>query len=160
MSRRAGSVEISYSPVTSVDDIQLRPGARGGTVRFGVVRHVVAHARAQREAAAIREPRFELAFEAQQEVPLRAPVIGRVSRGVLEHAHAHVTEAARAPARLASDARMRGGFHLAPVDGAEWQVADLHRRPASTSVNSAVSTLPPVTVSATRWPASDARSRQ
>ena len=45
-------------------------------MRFGAVRHLVTHARPQREAAAVGEFGLELALEAQQEMTLGAPVVG------------------------------------------------------------------------------------
>lgn len=47
---------------------------------LGVVCNLVTHARPERELAPVREFRVELAFEAQEDVPLHAPVICEITR--------------------------------------------------------------------------------
>src|SRR3982751_979250 len=95
-------------------------------MRFGAIRHVVAHARTESETASVGELCFEFALEAQQEVSLRAPVIRDVTRRVFQHAHAHLAELARAPARLTPRTGVRADVDLAPVDRAEGQMVYHH----------------------------------
>src|SRR5262245_37152967 len=134
-------------------------------MRLGAVGHVVTHAGSERETPAVRELGVERAFQAEQEMTLAAPVIRQVARRILEHAHAHLAEMPRAPARVAVGTRVAGDFDLAPVDSPEGQIGDTHAAPgsqylpASTSPNTGESTLPPVRVRPMRWPASDSRSR-
>jgi hypothetical protein len=66
------------------------------------------------------------ALEAQQHVPLAAPVVGRVSRRVLDHAHADRAAMLRAPQGDARFARMLGRRDRAPVDRAKGNVVHLH----------------------------------
>src|SRR5688572_12462969 len=141
------------------EEARARSGRRA--VRRGVVRDLVAHARGQLVGGAIRELGIEFALEAEQEMSLRAPVIGEIAGGVIHHAHAHVTKHARAPVRLAAFTRMARAFDARPVDDAEGDGRDLQAGqylPASTAAKTSVSTLPPVTATATRWPRSDSRS--
>src|SRR5688572_2522569 len=152
---------MPINPPPSIDDKQPCTPARRGAMRLGAIRHLVTHARLQREAAAIGELGVELAFEAQENVALGAPVIRDVTGGVLEHAHAHVAEMASAPACLAARPCVCRHLDLVPVDRAKGQVAQVHPYlPASTSANTFESTFPPLRVMPTRWPASDSRSRQ
>src|SRR5262252_1679992 len=111
---------------SSVDDIELRAAATRGSMRLGAIGHLVADAGREREGAPVGELRFQLALETQQEMTLAAPVVGDVARRVLEHAHAHRAELARAPARLAAGTRVRRDLDATPVDESERQLVDLH----------------------------------
>mgnify|MGYP000951409213 CR=1 FL=1 len=70
-----------------------------------------------------RQLGIEPAFEAEQDVALHAPVVGQVSRAVVDHPDADRTELARAPMRRAGFARVFGGGDRCPVGGAEGPVA-------------------------------------
>src|SRR5687768_10928418 len=127
----------------SVDGIQSRASTCGGAMRLGAIRHVIAHSRPQREAPAVGELRVELALEAQHEMALRAPVVGEITRGIVEQAQAHITEMPRAPSRFARSAGVRGGLDGVPVDDSERKIGDLHAGgvylPESTAANTSVS---------------------
>src|SRR5690606_27069572 len=68
----------------------------------------------------------QLAFQAQQDMALAAPVVGQVAGRVFDHAHADVAELAGAPIRLAGVARVFGGFDRLPIGGAEGDIAQIH----------------------------------
>lgn len=53
---------------------------------------LVAHSRMQRETASILKFGVKLAFKTQQNMTLHAPMVCKVSRRVLNHPHAQVTE--------------------------------------------------------------------
>ena len=55
-------------------------------MRLRLVRDLVAHASNEAKPTTVRELRFELAGNAQQDVPLLAPVIGPIAGGVFHHA--------------------------------------------------------------------------
>src|SRR4051812_29635493 len=97
-------------------------------MRLRVVRHLVAHARLEHEHTAILELRVQLAFHAEQDVPLDAPVIRPVARAVFDEPHADGAELARAPAGRAALAWMRGLLDAGPVGGAEGDAGHFHAR--------------------------------
>jgi hypothetical protein len=63
-------------------------------MRLIVVGDLIAHAGPEAKRAAISQFGVQLAFEAQEDMPFHAPVIGQVSRGVLNHAHTDAAEIA------------------------------------------------------------------
>ena len=66
----------------SVDNEQLRPHRSRRAARLGVIRRLVVHARFEYEVAPVFELGVQFAFEAQQDVPLHAPVIRQIAGGV------------------------------------------------------------------------------
>ena len=66
-------------------------------MRVRVIGDLVAHAGLEHDDPAVLELRVDLAFEAQHDVPLRAPVVGDVAGRVLDHADADLAELLRAP---------------------------------------------------------------
>src|SRR3546814_5518190 len=72
-------------------------------------------------------------FQAQQDVPLAAPVVGQVAGRILDHAHADIAELARAPIGHAAVAGVFGGFNGLPVGRAKRDVAQDRK---STRLNS------------------------
>lgn len=95
-------------------------------MRLGAVGDLVAHARRKDEAAPIRKLGVQFAFQAQQDMALAAPVVGQITRGVLDHAHADGAKLAGAPVSAAGFAWMQGGFNSRPVGSAEGEVVDVH----------------------------------
>src|SRR5258706_10396778 len=87
---------------------------------------LVAHARGQHERATVGELCVQLAFEAQEDVSLRAPVIGAIAGRVIDHAYANGAEILRAPQRLAGLSWMLRGRHTGPVRGSEGNLRHLH----------------------------------
>src|SRR5690348_8881088 len=71
------------------------------------------------------------AVEDEEDMSLRAPVIGQIARRILDDPHPYVAELAGAPARGSPLARMHGFRHARPVGRAERNVADLHARSPS-----------------------------
>src|SRR3546814_6734295 len=68
-------------------------------MRLGLVGHLIAGAWCQVEGASIGQFGMQLAFQAQQNMPFRAPVIGHVAGAVLHHPYANRAEFARSPDR-------------------------------------------------------------
>ena len=94
--------------------------------RIAEIRHLIAHARLQREPAPIAQFSLEFAFEHIEHVTSVAPVIGEVARRILDHADTKVADVERAPQRFAGNAGMRGRGHPAPVGDGEGQGGDFH----------------------------------
>src|SRR5690242_14636518 len=115
------------APARSIHDEEPSPRRRRRAVRRRPVRHLVAHPGGEREAPPIGELGAELALETEDDMALLAPMIRDVARRVLHHAHPHVAQLPRAPARDAGGARMLGDRHRAPVGRLERDVAYLHR---------------------------------
>ncbi len=97
------------------------------TVRVGSIGHLVAHARLERERAAVLEIGVQFAVDAKKDVALLAPMVGDVTRRVVDHPHADLAELPGAPGRRSGFAAMRGRLDAGPVGGAERDVADLHQ---------------------------------
>ena len=95
-------------------------------MRLGTVGDLVAHPGTEVESPAVAKLRFELAGEAEQDVPLLAPVIGAIARRVVDHANADGAKLSGAPQGRASLAGVFGGRDCGPVGGTEWYLADLH----------------------------------
>lgn len=93
---------------------------------LGVVSHLIAHARSEGYRAAILQLRMQLAFQAQQDVALLAPVISQIAWRVLHHPYPNIVELARAPVGHAGVARVFGAFNRGPVRGAKGDVCELH----------------------------------
>src|SRR5689334_15403581 len=112
-----------------IDDEQGR--ARGGTRPVGlrVVRHLVAHARSEMKPAAIGQLGLELAGNAEQDVPLAAPVVRLVPRRIFDQPHADGAEVPGAPARQPDLAGVLDRLDPEPVGDAERDVRELHRDP-------------------------------
>ena len=114
-----------FSPL-SVDYEQLGPNFCIGAMRFRVVRNLIAHARLQRELAAVFEFSVQFALGTQEDVALDTPVIGQIARRVLNHANADVPEVLGAPVGQSAFAFVLGSWNLRPFGGAEWDVRHLH----------------------------------
>ena len=95
-------------------------------MRLGAVGDLVAHARRKDEAAPIRKLGVQFAFQAQQDMALAAPVVGQITRGLLDRAHADGAELAGAPVSAAGFAGVYAGFDGGPVSSAEGEVVDVH----------------------------------
>ncbi len=83
-----------------------------GTVRFGIVRNLITHARPERELAAVLQLSMQLAFRAKEYVAFHAPVIGQIPRGVLNHANSDISKVLRAPIGSPALATMFRSFDL------------------------------------------------
>ncbi len=66
-------------------------------MRLGAVGNLVAGAGSEVKLPAISQPRVQLAFEAQQDMALAAPVIGAIAGRVFDHSHPNVSELLGAP---------------------------------------------------------------
>jgi len=93
---------------------------------LGVVGHLIADPRLEPEPSSVTELGFEVAGEAEQDVPLLALMVRPTAGRVLDHPDSDPAELARAPecdARLPTMLRGLDGF---PVGGAEGDIGDLH----------------------------------
>lgn len=93
---------------------------------FGVVRHLVAHARRQGEDAAILQLGVQLPFEAEQHMALAAPVIRQIPGGVLHHSHPQIPELPGVPACDAALSLVFGRRDIGPAGCTKRQVIDFH----------------------------------
>src|SRR5690606_32904162 len=85
-------------PLTvSIDNKQSSPRRRTGTMRLGIIGYLVAHARLQHKGSHIIQFSIQLAVQAQQDMPLRTPMVSQITGGILHHSDAHITEHARTP---------------------------------------------------------------
>src|SRR5688572_16922810 len=114
---------------TLVNDEEPGAALRGRAVRLGIVGDLVTHAGAEHELASVLQLGVQLAFDAEQDVSLAAPVVRDITRRVLDHAHADAAEIASPPVCSTSITRVRRRLDRRPVRGAEWNVIHLH--PAS-----------------------------
>lgn len=88
-------------------------------MRFRVIRDLVAHSRCQCEFSAVFEFSDEFALDAQQDVAFDAPVIGEITRRVLDHAHPDIAKMPGTPVSQAGFTLVLGGFNQRPVGGAK-----------------------------------------
>jgi len=95
-------------------------------MRLGVIGNLVAHSRPQCECAAILQLGDQLAFGAQQDVTLQAPVIGQVTRRVFDAADADVTELLSSPEGRAALTLVLGGLYVRPVGDTKGNIGHLH----------------------------------
>ena len=93
---------------------------------FGMVRDLVTRTRHEPERATVAQLRLELAAETEEDVSLLAPMIRTISLRIFDHAHAHESEQACAPARDACFSAMLGDLEGVPVRRAEWNVVKVH----------------------------------
>src|SRR3954463_14273889 len=85
----------SAATLVLVDDEERRTFGSRRPVRFGVVRDLIAHPGGKLEAAAIGQLGLEPSRDAQQDMPLRAPVVGMVAWRVFDHSYAKLAEVPR-----------------------------------------------------------------
>lgn len=98
-------------------------------MRLRVVRHLIAHARRQAKRSAIRQPGFEFPGDTEQNMTLVTPVIGLISRRVLNQAHPDRAELPGTPSRHADLTRVLGGLDFFPVSNPKWNVVQMHDCP-------------------------------
>src|SRR5262245_34908640 len=91
-----------------------------------VVGDLVRHAGPEHEGAAVLKLGVELALEAQDDVPLRAPVVGAVPRAVLDHPDADPAELTRAPVGDAGFTCVLRAFDRFPVGRVERDAGHQH----------------------------------
>ena len=91
-----------------------------------VVGHLIAHARLQSESASVGEFGFEFAFEAEQDVALRAPMVGKIAGRVFHHPHADLAEVLRPPECESGFAGVLGGRNGGPIRRSEGYLVQLH----------------------------------
>jgi len=66
-------------------------------MRFCIVSYLVACAWSEDECPSVGKLGMKFAFQAQQNVTLGAPMIGKVARAILNHANSNITKLLRAP---------------------------------------------------------------
>src|SRR5258708_7789545 len=82
----------SVSSIPSVHNEQPRALVGVRAMLAVVVRHLIAHAGRQLERAPVLQVRHQLAVDAENDVALGAPVIGDVTRRIVDEAHPDVAE--------------------------------------------------------------------
>src|SRR5687768_9837518 len=122
--RHIGSpmVPTPMKPILSAMSVHNEEfGATCGARTMGeiAVGDLVALALLQDHSPAVGQLGVQFAIEHQQHMALLAPVVGQVTRRVLDDAHPDVVESARAPVGLAGLAGMLGALHAFPVGRAK-----------------------------------------
>src|SRR3954465_14695033 len=102
-------------------------------MRVGLVGDLVTHPGTQPKRSSIPQFGVQLAGEAEQNMPLLAPMVGAISGRVLDHSHTERTEVSRAPARDARLALVFRNLDCRPVSRAEGNVGQMHRLEGSRS---------------------------
>src|SRR5882757_7770474 len=89
----------SVSSITSVHNEQPRALVGVRAMLAVVVSNLIAHARRKLERAPVLQIRHQFAVDAEDDVPLGAPVVGDVARRIVHQPYADVAELLRAPGR-------------------------------------------------------------
>jgi hypothetical protein len=95
-------------------------------MRLSPVGYLIARTRRQNIPASVSEFGVQLALQAKENVTLGAPVVGEVTRGILDHAH---PDCAELPGSPEGSTTLTGVLHWRnrrPVGGTEGNVTDLH----------------------------------
>jgi len=95
-------------------------------MRLGAISHLVAGSGLQHELSAIGEFGVKLAFQAEQDVALRAPVVGQIARRVIDHPNPDGSELTGSPGGDAPFPGMLNRLDGRPFSGAEGNVVNLH----------------------------------
>lgn len=90
------------------------------------ISNVITHPRLERKTSAIRQTGFQFAFQAQKHMPLRAPMIRLISRGVFDHAHAYRAKILRPPPRFPTITRVFRCGNRTPVRRRECRSSHFH----------------------------------
>lgn len=97
-------------------------------MRLRTIGDLIAHARAKAKATTVGKLGLELADEAEKNVPLLTPVIGKIVRGVLDHANPNGPESPRAPPRDPGIAVVLGSLYGGPIGSPERDVSQKHAK--------------------------------
>lgn len=95
-------------------------------MRFCTISDLIAHSRTQLKPSPVPQLRVEITANAQENVPLFAPVVGAISGRVFDHPNTDRPEMASTPR---CDSRLTGMFgwlDRVPIRRAEGQIVDLH----------------------------------
>lgn len=95
-------------------------------MRFCIISHLIAHSRLKREFSSICKLGVQFAFQAQQDMPFRAPVVGKVAGAVFNQADTDIVELLRVPAGGACLSFVFGRLYLLPGGDAERDVFHFH----------------------------------
>ena len=79
-------------------------------MRFGLVSHLITHPGFEDKGAAVGQFGMEFTLDAQQDMPLDAPMIGDLARRIIDHAHPEIAKLAGTPQGMAALARVLGWF--------------------------------------------------
>lgn len=93
---------------------------------FHAIAYLVTHPGRQRELAAVLQFGVQFPFQAQQDMPAPTPVVGQVTGGVLDHAHAGGAEVAGTPQGTAGNAWVKFGLDGRPVGDAKRDSGQFH----------------------------------
>lgn len=91
-----------------------------------MVRDLIAHAGFQGELSSVLKFGDQLSFQAKQDVAFRAPMVGKITCRVLDHANPDGAELASAPQGCTGFALLFCRFDQRPVGGAKGNVSDNH----------------------------------
>lgn len=113
-------------PTFSIHDENLCSDFGVRTVRFAIVRNLVARPGLKREATSILQLRVQFPFDTEKNVAFGAPVVRQVAGGVFDHAHADGAELPGPPIGGPAFALMFNPFDGSPVCDAERDLRNIH----------------------------------
>jgi hypothetical protein len=120
------SPTTDHKPSFSVHNKQLGSFRSMGAMGFGIVRNLIAHTRLKNKFPAISELKMQLTFQAQQNVPFRAPVISKIPGRIFNQPNPNIREVPRPPISGTGLALVLCPLNSRPVSGLEWELTHLH----------------------------------
>jgi len=111
----------------SVDNKQFRTDLGKRTMRFRIVRDLIAYAWFEHVSPTVFQFSFEMALNTEDYVALGTPMIREIAGRVLNHANADAAEVPSAPIGHATLAFVFGLFNLRPVRDSEGNARNLHK---------------------------------
>jgi hypothetical protein len=109
VSETRDKVPVRTGPgLPSIDDEKLGADLSEGPVCFSIVRHLVAHSRREDESSPVFELRTQHTFNAEKNVSLGTPVVGKISWRIFDAADADRAEDLRTPMSNAGFASVFG----------------------------------------------------
>ena len=95
-------------------------------MRLRIVSHLVTHAGREPDDPAVLKLCLELARKTQQDMSLAAPVIGKISSGIFDHADTHIAKLLHSRCGSTGVAGTCGARDRLPVGGAKRNVLKVH----------------------------------
>ncbi len=92
------------------------------------VAHLIAHAWQENDFSAVGEHGLEFAGQAEEDVPLLAPMVGNVSGRILHPTDPDIAEVTCAPQCHAGFTRVLGRLDGVPLGNTKWYVGQDHLR--------------------------------
>src|SRR4030095_129749 len=97
-------------------------------MRFCIIRDLITHTVLERKAAPVFEVGVKFPVHTKNDVTFDTPMIGKVTRRVLNHAHTNASEVLGSPVCAPPLTLVFSRRELRPVRGSEWDACYLHER--------------------------------